>query len=314
LSIETDMSYTILLYYKYTTLTNPEEIVLEQKELCAKLGLKGRIIIAPEGINGTVEGLTEATNDYIKVMNESTLFKDIEYKSSVGTGNAFRKLSIKLRQELVSGHLGIDDVNPNVTTGKYVSAEELHEWFRTNKRFYIVDMRNDYEYKVGYFINSIQPNLKNFRDLPNTLPQLSHLTDEVVVTVCTGGVRCKKASGLLINKGFKDVYQLRGGIHTYMEKYPNQDFKGKLYVFDARITMGFNLNSPDHEVVSNCERCGDKSDLYIDCGNIHCVSHRHFLSCEKCICRGDKFCSDNCREIYTNFQSTLTNISQSLKS
>jgi UPF0176 protein len=141
----------------------------------------------------------------------------------------------------------------------------LHNWFRDQKKFYIIDMRNDYEYAVGHFYNSVLPkNLKHFRDLPKILPEIQHLTNETIVTVCTGGVRCEKASGFLIHHGFKDVYQLQDGIITYMEKYPNQDFLGKLYVFDRRVVMGFNTDKSDHQIVGKCVKCSNQSENLVD--------------------------------------------------
>src|SRR5690606_14861554 len=156
-----------------------------------------------------------------------------------GTGEAFPKLSVKLRKEIVSGHLEDEDVKPWEMTGKYVSADLLHQWIEEGEDFTIVDMRNNYEYKVGHFENSINPEMDNFRDLKKVLKKIEPFKNKKVVTVCTGGVRCEKASGYLIKKGFEDVYQLENGIVTYMEKYPNKAFKGKLYVFDKRVVMDF---------------------------------------------------------------------------
>lgn len=288
----------ILLFYKYVDIKDPIELKRKQVELCQDLGLKGRIIVAKEGINGTLEGDADKTIAYRQHMLKDKRFKDIHWKTSPGDGSSFPKLSVKVRDEIVSGHFGDEDVNPNKTTGKYITAEELHEWIHDGeKEFYIIDMRNDYEHKVGYFEGSILAPLKNFRDLPEKLEELAHLKDKTVVTVCTGGIRCEKASGFLVTHGFKDVYQLFGGIHTYMEKYPNQDFKGKLYVFDGRVTMGFNTDSLEHEVIGTCDKCGEKADMYVDCAYLHCNKKRHFICCENC--RDDKgkaFCSDECHD------------------
>ncbi len=282
--------YEILLYYKYTNISNPEVFFQEHKLLCKKLNLTGRIIIAKEGLNGTVEGLSENTQKYVDIMLADPRFADMNFKRSVGTGNAFRRMSIKLRSEIVSAHLGSQDVNPAVTTGKYLSAEELHSWIHSEKEFYIVDMRNDYEFAVGFFKNSILPPLKNFRDLPKILPKLSHLKNKTVVTVCTGGVRCEKASGFLVTHGFKDVYQLHNGIVTYMEKYPEEDFVGKLYVFDGRITMGFNSPTIEHEIVGVCKKCKIKCENFVNCARPSC--NKHFICCQNCHDKNGKpFCS-----------------------
>ncbi|MFZ2149812.1 MAG: rhodanese-related sulfurtransferase [Minisyncoccia bacterium] len=316
--------YTIILFYKYVRIENPEEVRLWQDELSIRLGLKGRCIIAAEGINTTFEGTTENIQKYIKELEKDSRFLNIHFKLSKGTGRAFPKLSVKVRKEIVSLHLGACDIDPNIVTGEHLKPEELHAWIKDKKparpgdsghsgrEFYIVDMRNVYEHKVGHFENSILPPIENFRDLPKVVEQIAHLKNKTVLTVCTGGVRCEKASGFLITQGFTDVYQLDGGIVSYMEKYPNEDFKGKLYVFDGRVTMGpsqisragfytddekftrMNENSGGQEVVGKCDTCGALSENYVNCANPVC--HRHFINCEKCLVEneGKAFCVGGC--------------------
>jgi len=287
--------HNILLYYKYVTIENPNELMEEQRRLCRKLNLKCRIIVAKEGINGTLEGLIEDTQKYMDIMLNDPRFIGMNFKISIGNGNAFPKISIKVRDELVSGHLGEDDVNPNEITGRYINVDELRSLFNSDEEFYIMDMRNDYEHKVGYFKDSILPALSNFRDLPKVISKYEHLKDKKIITVCTGGVRCEKASGYLVKKGFKNVYQLHNGIVSYMEKYPNEDFLGKLYVFDGRVVMGFETDSNKHVVVSNCSKCGNVSDHYIDCEYIHCRGVRHIICCFDCYSSdGKAYCSEEC--------------------
>lgn len=282
--------FQVLLYYKYVEIKNPQKLLEDQKALCESLDLKGRIIISKEGINGTVEGVLENTEKYIAEMIKNPDFADIHFKKSFGTGDAFPKLSIKLRDEIVSAHLG-NDINPTELTGKYITPEQLHEWINCKKEIYLVDMRNDYEHAVGYFENSVLAPFENFRDLPKVLPILKDLKGKTIVTVCTGGVRCEKASGFLVENGFLDVYQLYGGIVSYMEKYPNEDFLGVLYVFDGRVTMGFNTKSKKHQVVGKCKFCGSPAERYFDCKDIHCEGKRHFISCDGCIEKSKGYCS-----------------------
>lgn len=289
--------HEILLFYKYTPIAEPEVLAFEQRQLCEQLGLTGRLIFAREGINITLEGTEDSVAHYLKKLLSDERFKDVHVKRSPGTGTAFPKLSVKVRPEIVSAHLNGDDFSPTEITGKYITAEKLHEWIHSDKEFYIVDMRNDYEHKVGHFAGSILPALKNFRDLPEVLPHLEHLKDKTVVTVCTGGVRCEKASGFLVKHGFSDVYQLFGGIVTYMETYPNEDFKGLLYVFDGRVTMGFNVDDPKHEIVGKCELCDSPTEQCIDCGYLRCRGKRHILCCSKCLVeQGKGYCSSVCQE------------------
>ncbi|HWY79842.1 MAG TPA: rhodanese-related sulfurtransferase [Candidatus Sulfotelmatobacter sp.] len=292
--------YQVLLYYKYVLVPEPEKARAEQQELCLNCNVKGRIIVAEEGINGTIEGLVSDTEKYIKAMEKIPYFKGIIYKRSIGTGNAFPKLSVKCRPEVVTTK--IKNLNPIRVTGKYLSAEELHQWFKEEKEFYIVDMRNDYEYTSGYFENFIPSGIHNFYDLPDVLPRLAHLKNKTVVTVCTGGIRCEKASGFLVTNGFKDVYQLKDGIQTYMEKYPNRHFKGKLYVFDGRMTIGFNTNSPEHEIVGSCKSCGIACDAYVNCEYNMC--HYHYICCVQCRDKetGLAFCKKECKQNYFQYQ------------
>lgn len=275
------MKYEIILFYKYVTIDDPELERRRQIEKCRELDLVGRTIVSCEGINATLEGLQINIAKYIEWMKKDTRFSDIHFKISEGTGDSFPKLSVKVRDEIVSLHLGGDDINPNETTGKYLPPEKLHAWIHDSKReFYIVDMRNDYELASGYFENTVFPGMKHFRDLPKCLPKIAHLKDKTIVTVCTGGVRCEKASGYLLTQGFSDVYQLQGGIVSYMEKYPNEDFHGKLYVFDKRIVMGFHTDEASHVIVGECVSCKKKSDHYVNCRVHGC--NRHFILCEDC--------------------------------
>jgi UPF0176 protein len=285
------MKYEILLFYKYVVISEPWTVLKAQQELCQQLGLKGRIIIADNGINGTVEGLEKDTRQYIKAMKQDERFADIVFKKSEGTGKALPRLQIRVRKDLVSDQTIDWGVEPSEMTGKYVTARELHDWIHSNKKFYIVDMRNDYEYNSGHFEGSIKPEFETFRDLPKMLPKLKKYDDRPIVTVCTGGIRCERASGLLLKHGFKDVYQLQDGIVTYMEQYPNEDFKGRLYVFDNRILM---QSVPGYEIVGTCASCGKKSEEYINCSNDTC--HRHLIVCS--LCRkpdGTVTCPQGCR-------------------
>ena len=288
--------YTIALFYKYLPIADPTALAAEQRELCLRFGFTGRMIVASEGINATCEGQRDHMSSYLEIMRADPRFADIDFKISEGTGTAFNTLSVKVRPEIVSAHLGADDVNPAQLTAKYVTAEQLHNWIHTGKELYIIDMRNDYEHAVGFFTDATLLPMKNFRDLPTVLPKLEHLKEKTIVTVCTGGVRCEKASGYLLTHGFKNVFQLYGGIVTYMEKYPNVDFKGALYVFDGRVTMGFNREDKNHEIVGQCVWCAGPTEHYIDCIDIHCAFERHVLCCAVCVTgTGQGYCSAACK-------------------
>lgn len=272
--------HQILLYYMYTKIADPETFKKWQLELCKNLDLKGRIIVAEEGINGTLEGTIENTKKYMREMKKDSRFKDIHWKRSVGDGDSFPRLSVKVKPEIVNLGLGKDDIDPNEITGARLKPEELHKWYEEGEDFAMIDMRNDYEHKVGKFENSIEPETKYFRDLKAQMKTIEHLKDRKVITVCTGGVRCEKASGYLKSQGFKEVYQLDGGIVSYMEKYPGENFKGSLYVFDKRQTMHFD-DPQKHEHITNCEHCGEPSDYMCNCANTKC--NKKYVGCPNCV-------------------------------
>lgn len=279
--------YQVLIFYKYISIEYPVQVEKWFRKLCQKYQATGRTIVASEGINATVELQTKFVNSFIKDFKSDQRFSDVIIKKTMGSGESFPKLSVKTRDEIVTSKLKKEDkASPLTITGKYITADELHSWFLDKKEFYIVDMRNDYEHKVGYFEGSILPKeLKNFRDLPNVLPRLEKLKNKTIVTVCTFGIRCEVASGFLLKHGFNDVYQLKDGIGTYMQKYPNQHFKGKLFVFDNRFTIGFNTDSKEHKVVGRCEVCGAKSENYVDYYLTDRV-RRFGIVCHKCIEEG----------------------------
>lgn len=290
-----DWSFVVLLFYKYVHIDDPEAFLANHKTLCERLKIKGRFIIATEGINGTCEGTPEAVNEYVKEFTSDPRFADIHIKYSQGTGYAFPKLKIRVRPEIVTLRLGEDDVDPNEITGIHLKPAELHEWFEKKKKgeddFVIVDMRNEYEHQVGHFPESILPSLKNFRDLPKVLPELEPLKNKKVLTVCTGGVRCEKASGYLKKKGFENVYQLDGGMVSYMEEYPGQNFLGAMYSFDNRVVIDY--DGGNHPIIGKCIVCGTPSENVVDCKNVSC--HGQVIECKECLAKlGKVYCKDRC--------------------
>lgn len=304
--IPLNSEYTVILFYKYTRIEDPEAFRAWQKSLCEELGLTGRILIAHEGMNTTLEGTTENTQKYIAALRaqdgtSGTLadFHDVEIKTSVGTGKAFKNLKVKVRAEIVAlalNRYGEEDVDPNETTGVHLKPEELKKMYENDEDFVVIDMRNDYEFKVGHFKNSINPPMENFRELPEALPKIlaenPEMQNKKVITVCTGGIRCEKASGYLIKKGFTNVYQLDGGMHKYMEQFPGQDFKGGLFTFDDRVVMDF---GKDREVIGRCDICLASTERFDNCVNDEC--HKHMIICHECAQTNPyHWCSIECKE------------------
>lgn len=252
--------------------------------------MKGRIIVSKEGINGTIEGTKSAVSKYCKAMKSDKRFADVVFKKSAGTGNAFPRLSVKARNELVTLGKDIKKFWQKKGRGTYIKPQELHKLLQNGENIKIIDMRNDYEHKVGHFEGSILPPMQNFRDLPKVVSKLNKYKNEKIVTVCTGGIRCEKASAFLKQKGFKDVSQLDGGIVTYMKKYPSKFFLGSLYVFDERVTMNYDEASK-HKIIGTCGLCGVACERYLNCANNLC--HLHFISCKKCSPENG-YCSEKC--------------------
>jgi UPF0176 protein len=270
--------YVIILFYKFTPLENPEQFRDEQKKLVAELGLKGRMLVAHEGINGTFEGTREAIETYKKTLRADARFSDLKFKESEGTGKAFTKIEIKVRKEVVT--LGAGEFDVKNETAYEMPAEELEALYESGEDFVVLDLRNDYEIASGAFEKTVHPNLRNFRDLPEKLKDIAHLKDKKVVAVCTGGIRCEKATCLLKREGFTNVAQLKDGIHTYMQKFPARHFKGSLFVFDNRMTTPV-VETPDREVVGQCTFCGSKSeDYYSDDSERPSIK---IICCSECI-------------------------------
>ncbi len=283
------MTHQVLLFYKYVTIEDPAALRVKLIDMCVSHNLLGRGIVAEEGINMTVEGLVEDTEHFARELLADTRFNEMPIKRSEGDGNAFPKLSIKVRDEIVGTHFP-KEVDPRVKTAPVLKPEELKKMFENDEEFVIIDMRNDFEFKSGHFKNSINPGLEASRDLPNVLPKLKEVQNKKVVTVCTGGVRCEKMSAYLLANGFEDVYQLENGMHGYMEKYPGEDFLGTLYTFDQRKVMDF---GGDREVIGTCHLCGEKSEQYANCRDNFC--HFHFIVCDSCSSPEGTFCSEACK-------------------
>ncbi len=284
-------AHQVLLFYKYVDVDLPEELAAHVRTLSTELSLTGRVIVAHEGINGTLEGTIENTEAFVERFFTDPRFADVQVKRSAGTGKSFPSLCVKVREEIVGTGLSEEEANPRVRTAPKISPEELRSWYEVQRDFVVVDMRNNYEFASGHFKNAVEPGISASRHLPLKVQKLEPLKEKTVVTVCTGGVRCEKMAAYLLHKGFKNVRQLDGGIHSYMEKYPGKDFLGTLYTFDQRLTMHF---GGDREVVGKCHLCGAASEEYADCAEESC--HLHFIACTNCRdAEGRVYCSEECK-------------------
>jgi len=287
-----EKNYRVLLYYKYVHIDNPEEFTKQHLKFCKDLGLKGRILIAEEGINGTVSGTIEQTDIYMNTMKQDPRFSDMVFKIDEHDGHAFKKMHVRHRPELVTLRLE-DDVNPNETTGKYLSPKEFYEEMQKENTI-VIDARNDYEYDLGHFRGAIRPDIKSFRELPQWIRENKHLLEgKRILTYCTGGIRCEKFSGWLLKEGFSDVGQLHGGIVTYGKdpEVQGELWDGKCYVFDERIAVP--INRKEHVIVGRDYFTGEPCERYVNCANPEC--NKQILCSEENEHKYLRGCSHECR-------------------
>lgn len=288
----------ILLFYAFTPLVDPEAVRLWQRDLGLSLGLGGRIILSKHGINGTVGGDVRAVKMYLRKTREYAPFRDIDVKWSEGTGDDFPRLSVRVRDELVSfgapDELRVDETGV-VGGGARLTPEQLHELV-AEKDVTFFDGRNAFEAQIGHFKDAVIPPVSNTREFVAELDsgRYDHLKDRPVVTYCTGGVRCEVLSSLMISRGFSEVYQLDGGIARYGEAYGDDGlWEGALYVFDKRMSVEFS----DHAaVVGTCVACGESSRHMQNCADPAC--RVQLVVCETCAAASVIHCDEHAAQLH----------------
>jgi len=290
----------ILLYYKFTPLSDPEAVTLWQKTLTTSLNLRGRILVSKHGLNGTVGGEIEDLKAYVKTTKQYPGFKDIVFKWSDGSREDFPRMSVRHRRELVGFKNSDDefDVDENgvIGSGQHLKPREVHELIeKYGNDVVFFDGRNAHEAKIGKFKDAIVPNTNTSRDFIDELEsdKYDDIKDKKVVTYCTGGVRCEVISAMMKKRGFKDVYQIDGGIVKYGEAYGDDGlWEGSLRVFDNRMTVDFS----DHaKTIGECTHCGAKTSNFENCAYANC--NELVLICEACKQTPDLlFHTNDCRE------------------
>lgn len=283
------MDYSILLYYCYSKIEDPEAFREQHHLFCISLDLRGRIIVAPEGLNGTVSGTEENCRKYMEAVKADPRFSAIDFKVDKHKGHAFQKLHVRVKPEIV--HSGLKHIDPNERTGKHLAPEDFKR-LKDQEDVILLDCRSDYEHSVGRFKGALTLDIENFRDFPQRVKELKEkYGNKKVITYCTGGIKCEKASAYLLEQGFEDVYQLHGGIIKYGLEAGGEDFEGKCYVFDNRIVVDVNKVNP--KVISTCHVCGKVDDRMVNCANPVC--NKHVPICESCGWELDGACSEECR-------------------
>ena len=271
----------------YSFFSIPESALLgKKKQLLAdgeKHGIRGLILIGPEGINATLSGKESSLEEYKEKV--SSLFdQNFHYKDSFSEKWSFKRLSIKIKKEIIK----INKQTPSLKKKGHLSPEEWEEELRKNPQ--ILDIRNDYEIKIGRFKKSFDLNLKVFQEFSQKLKKTPLEKDKKTMIYCTGGIRCEKAMEIMEEQGFKEVYQLEGGILNYLKHYPNSHFKEECFVFDRRVAVDQNLKPS--KKYNLCPHCGQPASIKLECS--HC--EKPFLTCKECL---DKYpyaktCSKNC--------------------
>ncbi|HFJ9507070.1 oxygen-dependent tRNA uridine(34) hydroxylase TrhO [Bacillus cereus group sp. MYBK245-2] len=288
----TTKPYRVLLYYMYTTIENPEEFAAEHLAFCNSLELKGRILVAKEGINGTCSGTVEQTEKYMEAMNNDPRFDGIVFKIDEADGHAFKKMHVRPRPELVTLRLE-DDINPHEITGKYLEPKDFYEAMKQEDTV-IIDARNDYEFDLGHFKGAIKPDIESFRELPDWIRENKEVLEgKKILTYCTGGIRCEKFSGWLVREGYEDVSQLHGGIVTYGKdpEVQGELWDGQCYVFDERIAVP--VNQKEHVIVGKDYFTGEPCERYVNCANPEC--NKKILCSEENEAKYLRACSHECR-------------------
>lgn len=290
----------ILLYYKFTPISDPEAVKLWQKTLCDSLNLRGRILVSKHGINGTVGGNMDDLKAYVKSTKQYPGFKGIVFKWSDGSRDDFPRMSVKHRRELVGFKNSDDefdvDIDGVIGGGKHLKPKQIHDLVKEHgDEVVFFDGRNEHEAKIGKFKNAIVPNTNTSRDFIDELEsdKYDDIKNKKVITYCTGGVRCEVISAMMKKRGFTDVYQIDGGIVKYGEAYGDDGlWEGSLRVFDNRMTVNFSDHS---STIGECTHCSGQTSNFENCALSEC--NDLVLICEDCKKNPDLlFHTDKCRQ------------------
>ena len=231
--------------YKFEQLDSLDTLIPEFQKKCDELELKGSVYLSPKGINFSISGTEENIEKYINFMESDSRFLNIPLKRTYSETQPFRRMKVRLKKEIIS--LGRDDINPRELTGEYVTPQELLNMYENNDDVVVLDTRNEYETRVGLFENAVDLQLDTFRDFPKAIEQLpEEYKDKQIVMYCTGGIRCEKASAVMLKAGFTDVKQLEGGVLDYFKETGGKYWNGDCFVFDERVALDKDLNETEY--------------------------------------------------------------------
>lgn len=252
--------YVIAALYKFVELPDFKDLQEPLKRLCLKEDIRGTLLLAEEGINGTISGTRLGIDAVLSHLSSDSRMKDLKHKESYAKSLPFRQIKIRLKKEIVT--LGIPKINPNKLVGQYVKAKNWNELISCPEVI-VIDTRNDYEVEIGTFKKAKNPKNKYFREFPQYVKNnFDPSVHKKVALFCTGGIRCEKASSYMLTQGFKEVYHLQGGILKYLETIPkNKSFwEGECFVFDNRVTVNHSIEQGSYDQCFGCRHPVPETD------------------------------------------------------
>ena len=266
--------------YRFVDLDDRDALQLSLRSLCVDLGLKGTVLLAPEGINFFLAGRSTSIDAFIDDLEKDKRFADIPLKVSFTDYQPFNRMNVRKKNEIIS--VGLDHIRPAEMTGEEIEPTDFKSMLDAGEPVHVLDTRNDYELRVGTFENAIDLNIRTFRAFPEAIERLpASMKDEPVVMFCTGGIRCEKASAIMMEAGFTNVKQLKGGVLGYFESVGGDHWNGDCFVFDQRVAVNPSLKetdvvvcfacreplsseeqtSPDYVIGVSCPYCIDRANL-----------------------------------------------------
>lgn len=285
--------YWVLAFYKFTSIENPQQEVARQKKYLKELDSSGRIYISEQGINAQCCLLGSDAQKYIDWLKSDERYADVLVKVQYWHEHCFPRLTVKYREQLAALDKPFDINN----TGTHLSPEDwkkmLDQAEERGEKPLLLDVRNQYEYELGHFEGSVAPNCKTFREYNNFFEKVreEHGEDTPVMMCCTGGIRCEIYSSLMKDHGFKNIYQLDGGIINYGEKVGAKHWKGKLFVFDDRMSVPIS-EKEQAPVIAKCHFCNEPSEHYYNCADMDC--NHLFIACDACLEEYEGCCGKEC--------------------
>ena len=249
---EAKKDVVVAALYKFAPLDHCAEMRTPLAQTCVEQQVKGTILLAREGINGTIAGSRSGIDAVLAWLRADPLLSNLEHKESFHAHQPFYRTKVRLKSEIVT--LGIPGIDPNVRVGQYVAPKDWNTLIQ-DPEVIVVDTRNHYECEVGTFLGAIDPETRSFREFPDYVDRnLDPARHRKVAMYCTGGIRCEKATALMLARGFEEVFHLQGGILKYLEEVPAQEslWQGECFVFDERVTVGHGLVPGDYELCRGC--------------------------------------------------------------